>query len=138
MDFKKKLKIRLYTNLIYLLLGTLFIGLFLSGVSENTFLFTLGFALDVIALLGLLRHARITKDEAATRRQEIAEGDERNIAIINRAKSTAFGLYALGAATVTIALELSGRSMMATAVALNLCALVILYRACWWFYRRRI
>lgn len=138
MDFKRKLKTRLYTAITYILIGGIFIAMYLCNISENQYLLTLGIALAVMAVIRLIAYMRITKDDESIKRQEIAENDERNIAIIHKAKSTAFGLYVFLVATIIIILELLGITELTTILALNLCGIVVLYWLCYYIYHKII
>ena len=91
-----------------------------------------------MAVIRLIAYMRITKDDESIKRQEIAENDERNIAIIHKAKSTAFGLYVFLVATIIIILELLGITELTTILALNLCGIVVLYWLCYYIYHKII
>ena len=73
MDYKKKLKQRLYVGLFYLVLGLILI---LAGIwiySENSFVFSFGLAILVMGLSRILRYRKIIRDEKYMRKQELIE-----------------------------------------------------------------
>lgn len=95
MNFRKKLKIRLWVAISYIILGA---GMIAGGIitrAENNFVSSFGFALLVIGIVRIRNHLIITRSEERIRKQEILESDERNISIANRAKSITFSVYTL-------------------------------------------
>lgn len=85
MEFKKKLRTRLYIAVSYILLGLVLIAADVLNQFENTFFFSFGIALLVMGVVRLIRHKKITKDEASMRKQEVAETDERFLMMSERA-----------------------------------------------------
>ncbi len=126
MEFSKKLKLRLCLAVLYTVLGIISIVIY-ALYKENTVLFTFGAAFTAMGILRIASYLRITKDSESIRAKKIAETDERNIAIIGRAKSLAFGIYTFGAAITVIVLELAGKNDLASVIALALCPLIFIY-----------
>lgn len=137
MDYKKKLKTRLYTAITYISSGIIFVALYGSKTTENQYLFSIGIALIIMGIARIIQYKKITKDEESIRCQRVAETDERNIAILNKAKSTAFGIYVFIAGSVAIVLEVIGKTEYSFILALNVMALVFLYWISYWIYRKR-
>lgn len=137
MNFKNKLKTRLYTAITYISSGIIFVSLYGSKTTENQYLFSLGIALVIMGIARIIQYKRITKDEESIRRQKVAETDERNIAIINKSKSTAFGLYVFGVASIVIVLEILGITKYTNILALSVCSLALLYWICYWIYQKK-
>lgn len=137
MDYKQKLKTRLCTAITYISSGIIFIALYGSKTTENQYLFSLGIALVIMGIARIIQYKRITKDEESIRRQKVAETDERNIAIIHKAKSTAFGLYVFGVASIVIVLEILEITKYTNILALSVCSLALLYWICYWLYQKR-
>ena len=138
MEFKKKLKIRLYTAIAYMVLGAAMIVLFNVVVkSDNTFLSSFGLALLVIGFANLRRYFLITKNEETIRSQEIAETDERNIFLAHQARSAAFVLYTVLACAAIIILELLNLTDPAMVLSGSGCVLHVIYWAAYWIIRKR-
>ena len=127
MDFRKKLKIRLYLALSYIVLGVALIVIFNIANIKNEFLSYWGFALLVIGIARTRNYFLITKNEESITKQQIAETDERNVSIANRAKSVAFYVYLLLSCVAVIALELFEKTELATFVSATVCVLIIIY-----------
>ncbi len=127
MDFKKKLKIRLYIALSYIVIGLLMIITFNIIKAENDFLSSFGFALIVIGIVRIREYRLITKDEASITRRKIAETDERNISIQNKAKSLSFMIYLFLACVSVIVLELLNKTSLASILSLSVGVLIVLY-----------
>jgi len=137
MTFREKLKKRLHIAIGYIVIGVTMIVLAAVLKLENEFLSSFGFALVVCGLVRVRNYRRITKSDETVRRQEIAETDERNIAIANRAKSWAFSLYVFLTCVLVIMLEIVNWVELATVLAGSVCALVLLYWGSYWVIRRR-
>lgn len=138
MKFKKKLKIRLYTAIAYMILGAAMIVIFNVVVKDATpFLSSFGFALLVIGFANLRRYRLITKSEETIRSREIAETDERNIFIAHKARSAAFILYTVLTCTAVIVLELLNQTELAMILSGTVCVLLVIYWVSYWIIRKR-
>lgn len=138
MDFKKKLKMRLYTALGCIVIGLAMIAADWVWETENELLSAFGFALIGCGIVRIRNYFLITKNEETIRKREIAEKDERNIAISNRAKSAAFSIYLFLVCVAVIAAEFMGKSALASGLAFSVCALLVLYWASYYVIRKRI
>lgn len=137
MDFKKKLRTRLYIAIIYITLGIIMIvGGFIYQQSSD-FLSSFGLALTVMGCVRIRNYFIITRNDESIKKQQIAETDERNISIMHKAKSTAFSLYTLLSCVVVIVLSLLNLSVIAKWISYSVLLLVILYWICYWIYQKR-
>ena len=103
MEFKKKLQIRLYCSIGYVIIGAVLIAASYAARGENV-ISTIGAALAVCGIARIIKHFRITKNADALKRMEIAETDERNVSIASKARSAAFLAYIYIAFIALIAL----------------------------------
>ena len=138
MDYEKKLKLRLYFAIGYSILGILIMILCFSEVITNEFFSGYGFVLLIIGISRIRKHKLMTKDEDSIRRHRIAETDERNISIINKARSTAFIIYVVSASFLLIVFEIAGKNQLATLLAYMVCALLFIYVIAYLIIRRKI
>ncbi len=137
MDYKKKLKSRLNIAITYIVLGVMFIvGTFITK-TENDFISTFGFMMIIMGLVRIRNYRMITKDEDTIRKQQIIETDERNISIINKAKSAAFAVYILILGVAVIVLSFMGMHESAKWVAYSVCLLVVIYWICYFIYQKK-
>ena len=130
MDFKKKLKQRLYLAIAYLVVGLI---LLITGIitgTDNYFFTAFGFAMLLMGILRLVQYRKITRDERTVRQQELAETDERNRMIAERARSWAFSFSIILAGTAVIVLSLLGRHEEALPLAWFVCGMTALYWIC--------
>ena len=137
MDYKEKIKSRLYIGVIYIAVGIMMIvG---TGVikTDNDFISSLGLLLVVFGIVRIRNYFIITKDEKTLKKQQIAETDERNIAILHKAKSTAFSVYLLLSGTAVIILSLFGFHDIARGIAYSVLLLVIIYWICYLVYQKK-
>ena len=79
MDYKKKLKQRLYVNLGWAGIGALFILFWCIRQPENTYPLSLGIAFVIMGVIRTIQYRQTVKDEQALRQKELAETDERNL-----------------------------------------------------------
>ncbi len=137
MDFRKKLKIRLFVAIGYIVLGVVMTVTFNLIRTENEFLSSFGFALVVIGIANVRKYFMITKSEETITKREIAEADERNIAIANKAKSVSFIIYVILACVLVIVLELLNKTLFSTLLSGTVCALIIIYWISYWIIRKK-
>lgn len=127
MDFKKKLRVRLYLALSYIVIGLAMIIAFNVIKTENDFLSSFGFALFVIGIVRIRQYRLITKDEETITKRQISETDERNISIQNKAKSVSFIVYVFLASVSVIILELLNKTYLAIILSSTILVLVLIY-----------
>ena len=137
MDFKQKLKTRLYIAVIYIALGVMMIAGTFAVKTDNDFISSFGIALIVMGIVRIRNYFMITKNEETIRKQQIAETDERNLLILNKAKSTAFTIYITLMGTAVIILSLFNMRDIAKYISYSVCLLVLIYWICYWIYQKR-
>lgn len=137
MDYKKKLKQRLYIAVIYIALGVMMIAGTFMVKTDNDFISSFGFAIIVMGIVRIRNYFMITKNEDTIRKQEIIETDERNIAIQNKAKSATFSIYTLLLATAVIILSLFNMHEIAKWLAYAVLLLVAIYWICYLVYQKK-
>jgi len=131
MDFKKKMKQRLYLAVSYIVFGAALALAALITKSENQFLSAFGIALAVMGVLRLFQYRRITKNTDSLRKRQLAETDERNRMIAERAKSWTFSFSLMAAGIAVIVLSVLGKHNLAQPISWVMCGMVLLY---WVFY----
>jgi uncharacterized membrane protein len=137
MEFKKKLKQRLYIAVSYIVIGLVLIAADALNHFENHYFASFGMALTVMGILRLIRHRKITKDDASIHRQEVAETDERTLMMAEKARSWAFSYSIMIAGITVIVLSLLGKHDAAQPFAWFVCAEVVLYWICWLLARKK-
>lgn len=127
MSFKKKLKIRLFCAIFFLALGIALI--IISNVIRpaNDFLSMFGLGMAVVGIARIRNHFRITKSEETIRKQEIAETDERNVYVSNKARSIAFYIYVLVICLAVIVFHFLGKQEIASFLSYSVCLLLTIY-----------
>ena len=137
MDFKKKLKQRLFVHLIWAVLGLGMILYYLLADTNNTYPFSLGIAFIVMGAIRTIQYKQTVSDEKALRQKEIAETDERNRMMSERAKSWAFSVSLFVAGDLVILLSLLGKHELALPFAWFVCGMTLLYWICWYIIRKK-
>lgn len=137
MDYKKKLRIRLYLGISYIVIGILMlVGGFVLG-STKDFIWGFGFSLALVGIVRVRNYFLITKSEESIRQREIIETDERNISIQSRAKGAAFTVYVLLMSVVVLVLSFLSMHEVAAQIACCAFALIVIYWICYFIYQKR-
>lgn len=136
MDFKKRIKTRLYVGIAYIFLGIAMISITFLNITDNEFVSSFGLALALMGLVRIRNYFLITRNDEALKKQEIAETDERNISIINKARGMAFIAYIMIAALSVIVLALLGYHEIARWISYSVALLVAIYWVCYIIYRK--
>ena len=137
MDFRKKMKQRLWIAISYIALGLILVIADAVNHFENYFFFSFGFALMVMGILRIIRHRKTMRNDQSIRKQELAETDERNRMMAERAKSWAFSFSILIAGVVVIVLSLLGYHDAAQPFAWYTCGQVVLYWVFWFILGKK-
>lgn len=131
MEFKKKLKQRLYIGVSYIALGLILILTAGMNHFRNSFFVSFGVALLVMGILRIFKYRKVTRDPKNIRKQELAETDERTRMISEKAKSWAFSFSMLLSGVLVIVLNIMGFHDQAQPFAWYVCGMVILYWVFW-------
>ncbi len=131
MDFEKKMKQRLHIAVGYCVLGAVLMIADVVNKFENYFIFSFGFAMLIMGILRIVQNRKITKSEKAMHKRKVAETDERNKMLAERAKSWTFSFSILIAGVFVIILSILGYHDQAQPFAWFVCLMVVLY---WVFY----
>lgn len=137
MDFKRKMKIRLWIAVTYGVLGLAMIAAAVFAGTGGEFLSSFGAVAAVIGIARIRNYFIITKDEETMQKQKIAESDERNISIMNRAKSVAFTIYGLISGVGIILLALFNKNEAVNLISCSLCLLLIIYCIAYWVIAKK-
>lgn len=135
MDYRKRLKIRLYLAITWIVLGLFMIGM--SFLGKYDMLSSFGLVFVVMGIARVRRHYRITKDEETLRKYEIAETDERNIKIWTQARSLALSIYIIIACSAVIILYALDMKREADIVAINIFSFIAIYWVSYFIIRKK-
>lgn len=127
MNFNKKLKIRLITAIVYVVLGVSLMVTFNLTELENEVLSYLSFAFVIIGLARIRNHFIITRNEETVRKREIAEKDERNVSIVHKARSITFIAYLICAGMTVNVLMLCNMMQTAQIISYTVAFIVLVY-----------
>lgn len=137
MEYKKKLKQRLFVNLAWAVFGIgMILYWFLSG-TDNTYPLSLGIAFIIMGIIRFVQYDHLIHDEKALKEQETAEKDERNNMMSERAKSWTFSLSLFIAGDICIILSLLGKHEAALPFAWYLCGMTVVYWICFTIIRKK-
>lgn len=91
-----------------------------------------GGAFVVIGIVRVRNYFMITKSEETIKKQEIAETDERNVAIANKARSYAFIIGVVLLSIAVIVLQLLNLRLYVLILSGVLCTLLVIYWISYW------
>ena len=137
MDFRKKMKQRLWIAISYIALGLILVIADAVNHFENYFFSSFGFALVIMGILRIIRHRKTMRNDQSIRKQELAESDERIRMIAERARSRVFSLSVTGAGILVIVLNILGHHDAALPFAWYVCGMVVLYWICFSVIRKK-
>ena len=137
MEYRKKLKARLIFSFVLLITG---IGIIITSnlfADKSGFFSPFGLGLAVINLVRIRNYFIITRNKDKLKSQEIAETDERNLMIANKAKSIAFYIYVLMSCAAVIVLQLFNKTEIGTYISFSVCAMLLIYWVCYFIIRKK-
>ena len=117
---------RLVTYVIYILLGAALMAAGVIGALDE-YWSGMGSGLIFVAILQMIREFRLWKNEAYREKFEIAQTDERNRFIRNKAWAWAGYLFIIVAAISSIVLKIAGQEQLSVAAGYGVGLLVLLY-----------
>ena len=113
-------------SMIYIIVGSILIGLGFAGKVDE-FWNGMGSALLVLGTIQLIRRYRFNKNEAYREKIEIAEKDERNHFLRNKAWAWAGYLYVMIMAVACIVLRVVGQDTLSLAASGSVCLMLVLF-----------
>ena len=117
---------RIVTYVIYIVLGLVLLGGSIAGAVDE-YWGGMGSGLIFVAVLQLIREFRIRNNEAYREKFEVAQTDERNRFIRNKAWAWTGYLFVLISGIASIVLRVMGQELLSLASSYALCLMLILY-----------
>ena len=131
------MKMRTVTMTVYAVIGAVLSVLSYTGVIENDFIRAFGAALFLCGIVKAVRYTIIMKDPEKMDKIEIAERDERNIMLYEKARSLAFAAFITMAGIAIIVLYILDLTFAGQIVAYTVCGYVLLYFICYMIVKRK-
>ena len=91
----------------------------------------------IMGIIRTIQYSQTIHDEKALRQKEVAETDERNRMMSERAKSWAFSFSLFLSGDAVIILSLLGKHELAVPIAWYLCGMTLLYWFFWNILRKK-
>lgn len=127
MKFKKKMTIRLYTSIIFAVLGIVMIAIAFATRLESGAISSFGIGMTIYGLARIKQYFYITSNENRLKSQEILENDERNISIAYKARSITFTIFITLSYAAIVILSVLNMHYAAELISYLLLALVVIY-----------
>ena len=137
MNFKRKLKARLITGIVFFALGVLMIISAIITKTSNNFVSSFGLALVVIGIARTRKYFTISRSEERIKNLEILETDERNVEIMHKSKSAAFIIYVIVMSVAVIILSFLNMNDVSKWFSLSIFVLVAIYWICYFVNQKR-
>lgn len=137
MDYRKKLNKRLGYAIGYIIIGVVLILLQFIGSVGNEISSSFGAAFLVCGAVRVIQYIRLISNKDKMEQREIAEKDERNIMLWEKARSWAFGIYVMLAGTAILVMYMLNMEFVGQIIAYTLCALVFIYWICYMIISRK-
>ena len=131
-----KLNNRLYVYILWLMIGSILIGLSFAGVVDE-YWNGMGMGLAVVGAINLIRYYRLNKNDVYREKIELEASDERNHFIRNKAFAWAGYYFVLIAAVCTIVFKIIGQELLSQAAAYAVCLMLILYWISYMILKRK-
>ena len=137
MKFERKIKLRAYLMAAYVIIGAgmWFVAFF--GENVNDLLSAVGIGLMAAGAMQLGRNIHLLRNPEKLHDREIAEKDERNIALMEKARSLSFAVYITLAAIAVIVLYVFNFDLAGEVVAFSICAFCLIYWICYMIIKRK-
>ncbi len=127
---------RMIFSIVWLVMGAILLALAFAGKVDE-FWNSFGFALAIVGALQLLRFHRFNKNPAYREAVEIAESDERNHFIRNKAWAWAGYIFVLTMAIAVIAFRVMGYDQLSYFASMTICFMLILYWVAYMILRKK-
>lgn len=137
MEFEKKIKQRIGIFAIYVIIGLIMVLINLVGNVSNDSFYSVGIVLIIIGMVKIIKNFRLINNKEAMRNLEIAEKDERNIMICDRAKSWAFSIYVMASSVAVIILQCTDSQFAAQLICYSMISIVFIYWICYHIIKRK-
>ena len=137
MEFKNKMKMRMATMIIYVIIGAVLCVIGYTGIVENDYAISWGTALVVCGLVKIIQYILLMRNPEKMEQRAIAEKDERNIMIWEKSRSLAFTVYVMASAIAVIVLYLLNFEFAGQIVAYTVCGFLVIYLICCAIIRRK-
>ena len=123
--------------IVYVIIGAVFCVIGYTGIVENDYVISWGAALVVCGLIKIVQYILLMRNPEKMEKRAIAEKDERNIMIWEKARSLAFTVYIMAAAIAVIVLFLLNLEFAGHIVAYSVCGFLLIYLICCFIIRRK-
>lgn len=123
-------------SIFWVVLGAVLIVCHLAKLIED-YWFSMGIAFIVVGILQIIRHIRYKTNAEYRENYDIANNDERNKFIGNKAWAWAGYLYVMIAAVGTIVCKLLGREDLMMFCSGSVCLIMVFYWLSWLWLRRK-
>lgn len=136
MDFKKKLILRLYIMIAYVIIGASLCALSLFGVTDSDYVFSWGIALFICGIVKIIQYVLLMKNPEKMQKLAIIVKDERNIMLWEKARSLAFAVYIVAAGIAAVVLFSLNLNLAGLVVAYSICGFLAIYWICYLLVKR--
>ena len=125
-----------YLSIIWIALGAALIGLGAAGILDE-YWSGMGGAFIAVGAVRMLRHVRISRNEAYREKLETESRDERNRFLGGKAWAWAGYLFVIIAAAASVGLRIAGKGELSLMASGSVCLMIVLYWGSYFYLRRK-
>ncbi len=125
-----------YLSILWIVLGAVLIACGAAGVLDE-YWSGMGGALIAVGAVRMLRHVRISRNEAYREKLETESKDERNRFLGGKAWAWAGYLFVFIAAAASIGLRVAGKAELSLMASGSVCLMIVLYWGSYFYLRRK-
>lgn len=137
MDFRKKLRQRLYLGIFYIIFGIALIAITFIKRSDNSYFSTLGLVFVVLGIKKIRQYFVITRSEESIRKQEILETDERYVMLMQKSATLSFSISSVLGAIAIFVLHILDMPLYASIVSYVICGYILIQVVCYFVLSRK-
>lgn len=137
MKYQKKVNARISVGAVYMLIGVAIIALSAVNIIDNDFIYPFGAAFAAVGFVQIVKNIRLIRNPKTMERREIAETDERNVMIWEKARSLTLSVFSVLGGIAIIILYLIEQFFAGQIVAYTMYGLLTIYWICYLIIKRK-
>ena len=134
MQYETKVKIRAAAALLWILLGIAM--MVINWVYKNDNSFGFGFCFLVVGLLKAVKYISLFKNNSEMLKREISENDERNIMLVEKARSLAYTIIIFCTGIAVVVFSLLENLAVVQILTMVICLMLIIDFICYYILRK--
>ncbi|MBQ4346991.1 MAG: hypothetical protein IJC39_00905 [Firmicutes bacterium] len=136
MNYEKKIRTRLAMSVCFVILGAIMMAVLFNAGSDG-FLSVFSVVLVVSGAARIRKYLLILKNKDLLIKMETKETDERNVMLVDKARSIAFFAYIILSCVGIMFFHATGRAQQANIISSMLCIMLVIYWLSYFVLRKK-